>query len=82
MYDQVELVGLYTDICVISNVMLFKADMPNTPIFVELLVVQRQWIYKKSFLKMNRKAKIIIHTALSIYARGDFAHDNWWEKQL
>lgn len=34
-YDQVELVGLCTDICVISNAMLLKAAMPNTPILVD-----------------------------------------------
>jgi len=34
-YDQVELVGLCTDICVISNAMLIKAAMPNTPILVD-----------------------------------------------
>lgn len=34
-YDQVELVGLCTDICVISNAMLLKASMPNTPILVD-----------------------------------------------
>lgn len=36
-YDQVELVGLCTDICVISNAMLIKAAMPNTPILVDAL---------------------------------------------
>ena len=34
-YDQVELVGLCTDICVISNAMLIKAAIPNTPILVD-----------------------------------------------
>lgn len=34
-YDQVELVGLCTDICVISNALLLKAAMPNTPILVD-----------------------------------------------
>lgn len=33
-YDQVELIGLCTDICVISNAMLLKAAMPQTRIFV------------------------------------------------
>lgn len=34
-YDQVELVGLCTDICVISNAMLIKAAVWNTPILVD-----------------------------------------------
>ncbi len=34
-YDQVELVGLCTDICVISNALLVKAAMPNTPVAVD-----------------------------------------------
>jgi nicotinamidase-related amidase len=33
--DEVELVGLCTDICVISNAMLLKAHMPETPITVD-----------------------------------------------
>ena len=33
-YDQVELIGLCTDICVISNAMLIKAAMPQTRICV------------------------------------------------
>ncbi len=33
-YDQVELIGLCTDICVISNAMLMKAAMPQTRILV------------------------------------------------
>lgn len=33
-YDQVELIGLCTDICVISNAMLLKAAMPQTRICV------------------------------------------------
>lgn len=35
-YDQVELVGLCTDICVISNAMLIKAAVWNTPILVDV----------------------------------------------
>lgn len=34
-YDAVELVGLCTDICVISNALLVKAAMPYTPISVD-----------------------------------------------
>lgn len=34
-YDSVELVGLCTDICVISNAMLIKAAVPDTPIRVD-----------------------------------------------
>lgn len=34
-YDEVELVGLCTDICVISNAMLLKASLPNTPVSVD-----------------------------------------------
>lgn len=33
--DSVELVGLCTDICVISNALLLKAAMPETPISVD-----------------------------------------------
>lgn len=34
-YDSVELIGLCTDICVISNAMLIKAGVPDTPIQVD-----------------------------------------------
>lgn len=34
-YEQVELVGLCTDICVISNALLVKAAVPNTPVCVD-----------------------------------------------
>lgn len=34
-YDQVELVGLCTDICVISNAMLIKAFYPELPLTVD-----------------------------------------------
>lgn len=33
-YDSVELAGLCTDICVISNALLIKAAVPNTPVSV------------------------------------------------
>ena len=33
--DQIELVGLCTDICVISNALVLKANMPETPICVD-----------------------------------------------
>ena len=33
--EQVELVGLCTDICVISNAMILKAKMPEVPITVD-----------------------------------------------
>jgi nicotinamidase-related amidase len=33
--DSVELVGLCTDICVISNAMLIKARMPEMPVSVD-----------------------------------------------
>ncbi len=33
--DSVELVGLCTDICVVSNALLLKAAMPEVPIFVD-----------------------------------------------
>ncbi len=33
--DSVELVGLCTDICVISNAMILKAHLPSTPIMVD-----------------------------------------------
>ena len=33
--DSVELVGLCTDICVISNAMLIKARMPEMPVYVD-----------------------------------------------
>ena len=32
---EIELVGLYTDICVVSNALLFKAAMPEAPITVD-----------------------------------------------
>ena len=35
-YESVELVGLCTDICVISNAMLIKAGIPDTPIQVDV----------------------------------------------
>lgn len=34
-YESVELVGLCTDICVISNAMLIKAVLPGTPVCVD-----------------------------------------------
>lgn len=34
-YDEIELVGLCTDICVLSNAMVMKASVPETPIFVD-----------------------------------------------
>lgn len=34
-YDEIELVGLCTDICVISNALLIKAYLPETPISVD-----------------------------------------------
>lgn len=33
--ESVELVGLCTDICVISNALLLKAYMPQLPVFVD-----------------------------------------------
>lgn len=33
-YEAIELVGLCTDICVISNALLIKAAVPNTPVSV------------------------------------------------
>ena len=33
--ESIEVIGLCTDICVISNVMLLKAYFPNTPIIVD-----------------------------------------------
>lgn len=34
-YDEIELIGLCTDICVISNALLLKAAVPETPILVD-----------------------------------------------
>lgn len=34
-YDEIELIGLCTDICVISNALLLKATVPETPIIVD-----------------------------------------------
>ncbi len=34
-YDSIELIGLCTDICVISNALLIKAFLPETPIRVD-----------------------------------------------
>ncbi len=34
-YDEIELIGLCTDICVISNALLLKATVPETPITVD-----------------------------------------------
>lgn len=34
-YDAIELVGLCTDICVISNALLIKAALPETPVLVD-----------------------------------------------
>ncbi len=33
--DEIELVGVCTDICVISNALLAKATLPNVPVFVD-----------------------------------------------
>ena len=33
--DSIELVGLCTDICVISNAMLAKAQLPEVPVYVD-----------------------------------------------
>lgn len=34
-YDEIDLVGLCTDICVISNALILRANYPNTPIIVD-----------------------------------------------
>ncbi len=34
-YDSIELIGLCTDICVISNALLIKAFLPETPVLVD-----------------------------------------------
>ena len=34
-FDEIELVGLCTDICVISNAMIIKAAVPETPVAVD-----------------------------------------------
>lgn len=34
-FDEVELIGVCTDICVISNALLLKASLPETPILVD-----------------------------------------------
>lgn len=34
-YDRVEFIGLCTDICVVSNVLLTKAYVPEMPVFVD-----------------------------------------------
>ena len=34
-YDEIELIGLCTDICVLSNAMIVKASVPETPIYVD-----------------------------------------------
>lgn len=34
-YEEIELIGLCTDICVISNALLLKATVPETPIMVD-----------------------------------------------
>ncbi len=34
-FDQIELVGVCTDICVVSNALLLKALLPETPILVD-----------------------------------------------
>ena len=34
-FEEIELIGLCTDICVISNAMLLKAALPETPIFID-----------------------------------------------
>lgn len=33
--EEIELVGLCTDICVISNAMILKAELPEVPVFVD-----------------------------------------------
>ena len=33
-YESIELIGLCTDICVISNAMVLKAALPETPVSV------------------------------------------------
>ena len=33
--ESIELVGLCTDICVVSNALLIKAFLPETPVFVD-----------------------------------------------
>ena len=33
--EEIELIGLCTDICVISNALLIKACLPNVPIYVD-----------------------------------------------
>ena len=38
-YDSVEFVGVVTDICVISNIAVAKAAMPEVPIIVDVSCV-------------------------------------------
>jgi len=35
-YDEIELCGLCTDICVVSNALILKAQLPETPITVDV----------------------------------------------
>lgn len=35
IFDEIEIVGLCTDICVISNALILRATYPNTPIYVD-----------------------------------------------
>ncbi|WP_027398672.1 cysteine hydrolase family protein [Anaerovorax odorimutans] len=61
-YDSVELVGVTTDVCVISNAILVKSALPETEIIIDALCVasNNQSMEQKAFdLMENLKMKII-----------------------
>ena len=65
-YESVELAGVVTNICVISNMVLAKAAMPEVPIIVDAACVasnDRQLGEKAFDLMENLHAKILHRTA-------------------
>ncbi len=62
-YDQVELVGVVTDICVISNAILVKAALPEAEILIDALCVasQNPEMEQKAFDIMDNLQMTIIN---------------------
>ena len=62
-FDEIELCGLCTDICVVSNALILKAHLPETPIFVDALCCAgvSDESHKAALLTMKMCHIIIIH---------------------
>lgn len=61
LLDSVELVGICTDICVVSNALMIKAAMPELPVFVDASCCAGVTPQKhKAALEVMRSCQIIV----------------------